>query len=393
MTLQHITSIFRSPSFWDEHPTEPYQKCGGKISSAWRSPGWGPRWMMWCLDHLGISQVIQFEVLPERSILEICVTHMLLIDSFSRKHGIDLCIWEIATDVFGKIIWDHTFCSGDAKDDSSVCLNTMSIILQLQCNSSSGWKSPQPRLICFESQTKSTTNNIFQHMKPNHWFMFDVLNSLYFFFISFSVQSFPILIIVSGVLLPELHGAQTSRSATRSWIQLGCEHFWPLEMASWEWNIVSKLLKFQVLKDGDGCLLSNTFTDIGRNEQAWVRGCWIFCWHDLWQHPFWSTWTKTISIHRPSGCFGSSGAHWIWRCSFSLRPCAPKLGSHQVLLPHPPFFSYICSFLRIIPCGHHISHSNCPCNERKRSRIFRWQVLLVQHLICNLSMDSCVSDW
>lgn len=56
--------------------------------------------MMWCLDHLGISQVMQFEVLPERRILEICVTHMLLIDSFSRKHGIDLCIWEIATDVF-----------------------------------------------------------------------------------------------------------------------------------------------------------------------------------------------------------------------------------------------------------------------------------------------------
>lgn len=43
----------------------------------------------------------------------------------------------------------------------------------------------------------------------------------------FSFQSFPILIIVSGVLLPELHGAQTSRSATRSWIQLGCEQFWP----------------------------------------------------------------------------------------------------------------------------------------------------------------------
>lgn len=187
--------------------------------TTWGFPKWFTTGFLSQLNH-------QFEVLPERSILEICVTHMLLIDSFSRKHRTDLCIWEIATDVFGKIIWDHTLCSGDAKDYSSVCLNTMSIILQLQCNSSSGWKSPQPRLICFESQTKKTTNHTFQHMKPNHWFTFDVL----FLFISssslFSVQSFPILIVVSGVLLPELHGAQTSRSATRSWIEWNGKYGW-----------------------------------------------------------------------------------------------------------------------------------------------------------------------
>ena len=215
--------------------------------------------------------------------------------------------------------------------------------------------------LCFESQTKNTTNHIFQHMKPNHWFMFDVLFAFIFFPSLSSVQSFPILsallIVVSGVLLPELHGAQTSRSVTWSWdvssfgqlgIPFGQLCCWIFQ-ASWEWNMSKCCWSFKSWRMGmDACYLNlfNTSTGIGRNEQAWVRRCWIFCWHDLWQYPFWNTWTKTVSIdNRLSGWFGSSRAHWIWRCSFSLRPCAYKLGSHQVLFPPSPFFSYICSFL------------------------------------------------
>ena len=271
MTLQHITSIFRSPSFWDEHPTEPYQKCGGKISSAWRSPGWGPRWMMWCLDHLGISQVIQFEVLPERSILEICVTHMLLIDSFSRKHGIDLCIWEIATDVFGKIIWDHTFCSGDAKDDSSVCLkhhvNNFATAMQLEQR----LKEPATSFDLLWVTNKKHNQQ--------HFSTYEAKSLIYVWCLKipcisssslFSVQSFPILIIVSGVLLPELHGAQTSRSATRSWIQLGCEHFWPLEMASWEWNMSQSCWSFKSWRMGmDAYYLTLLLILVGMSRLEW----------------------------------------------------------------------------------------------------------------------------
>lgn len=227
--------------------------------------------MMWCLDHLGISQVIQFEVLPERSILEICVTHMLLIDSFSRKHGIDLCIWEIATDVFGKIIWDHTFCSGDAKDDSSVCLNTMSIILQLQCNSSSGWKSPQPRLICFESQTKSTANHIFQRMKPNHWFMFDVLKfPVFLLHLFFRFNPSPSLSLYQVCCYRSYTAPKPQDPRLGVGSSWDVSSFGQLEMASWEWNMSKSCWSFKSWRMGmDAYYLTLLLVLVGMSRLEW----------------------------------------------------------------------------------------------------------------------------
>ena len=120
--------------------------------------------------------------------------------------------------------------------------------------------------------------------------------------------------------------------------------FGQLEMASWEWNMSKSCWSFKSWRMGmDAYYLRLLLILVGMSRLEWGgAGSFVdmICGNILFE----AHGTKTISIHRPSGCFGSSGAHWIWRCSFSLRPCTHKLGSHPV---SSPFFSYICSFLII----------------------------------------------